>query len=399
MNKQSIGVLGPVSLPDFRDIFPTHLSTDGNLRGLGGPPVHFHTRELLRRGYRVVLFTFDTNIDEELVLETDHLKICVLPYTRHRGRTYFKRERQYLLRALRREQPDILSAHWTYEFALAAIASGIPHVVTAHDAPWRILRHNFIPYRMVRTVMAYHVGRLAQRMVAVSPSIADHLHRFGLRSGAIDIIPNGLPPALAQPFIPRKPRAFPTFGSLFSGGWQGTKNGGKLIEAFALLRRDEPQARLLMIGEQCDPAGPAAMWARSHGMDAGIEFIGRHSHADVMAFLAREIDILVHPSLEESFGMTLVEAGIAGVPVIAGRNSGAVPWVLGQGQYGMLVDIRSPEAMAQAMLELGRNDAGRRQMGEAARVAVWERFDITRTMDRYEEIFVQLAHSRRQRSG
>jgi hypothetical protein len=37
--------------------------------------------------------------------------------------------------ALQREQPDILSAHWTYEFAAAAIATGIPHVVTAHDAP------------------------------------------------------------------------------------------------------------------------------------------------------------------------------------------------------------------------------------------------------------------------
>ncbi|MFV3131442.1 glycosyltransferase family 4 protein [Niveispirillum sp. KHB5.9] len=392
MNNPVIGVLGPVLLGDFSDLFPADLAAGGPLRGLGGPPVHLHTRELLRRGHRVILFTFDAGVGAELVLETDRLKICILPYGRHRGRTCFRQERLALLRSLRRERPDILSAHWTYEFALAAIASGIPHVVTAHDAPWRILRHNFIPYRMVRTAMAYPACRGAQRLAAVSPYVAGHLRRFGFRGGAIDIIPNGLPSALFQAPPPRSPGAAPTFGSLFSGGWEGPKNGSTLIEAFALLRRELPQARLLMIGEQCGPAGPAASWARSRGLDAGIVFLGHRTHTDAMALLGGEIDILVHPSLEESFGMTLIEAGFMGLPVIAGQDSGAVPWVLGEGKYGMLVDVRSPAAIAGAMAGLGRNERQRRQLGEAARTAVRERFDIARTTDLYEEIFAQLAH-------
>ncbi len=389
MNHPVIGVLGPVLLHDFSDLFPADLAAGSPLRGLGGPPVHLHVRELLRRGRRVILFTFDAGLREERILENGRLKICILPYGPHRGRTWFRRERQGLLQALRREQPDMLSAHWTYEFALAAIASGIPHVITAHDAPWRILRHNFIPYRMVRTIMAYAACWRAQRLVAVSPYVAAHLRRFGFRAGPIDIIPNGLPSTLFGPPVPRDPGAGLTFGSLFSGGWQGTKNGPTLIEAFALLRRDLPDARLLLAGDLCGPTGPAAAWARARGLESGIDFLGPLSHADVMALLARRIDILVHPSFEESFGMTLIEAGIMGLPVIAGRDSGAVPWVLGEGRYGLLTDIRSPQALAGAMLELGRDEQRRQRLGGAARMAVRERFDIARTTDLYEEIFAQ----------
>ena len=54
--------------------------------------------------------------------------------------------------------PDIVHAHWTYEFALGAIESRVPTVVTAHDAPLSILRLNPTPYRLARTVMAWQVA-------------------------------------------------------------------------------------------------------------------------------------------------------------------------------------------------------------------------------------------------
>lgn len=392
MREPCIGVLGPVPLAEFRDVLPEDWLASGRLQGLGGPPVHFHVRELLRRGHRVVLFTLDPMLTEERIIETGRLKICLGRYTPHRGRNAFRRERDYLLQAVRRERPDVLSAHWTYEFALAAAASGIPHVVTAHDAPWQVLRRNPIPYRMVRTAMAYCACRRAQRLVAVSPYVADHLRRFGFRGGPIEVVPNGLPGRLRRPAAPRSPGSPTTFASLFSGGWQGLKNGPRLIEAFALLRRSLPGARLLMIGEQCDAAGSAAAWARARGMDGGIDFLGRQPHDRVMDLLAAQVDVLVHPSLEESFGMPLIEAAAIGVPVIGGRWSGAVPWVLGDGRYGVLVDVRSPAAIAAAMAELGRDEGRRRRLAEAAQAAMWERFDLERTVDRYEAIFAELRH-------
>jgi glycosyltransferase involved in cell wall biosynthesis len=87
--------------------------------------------------------------------------------------------------------------------------------------------------------------------------------------------------------------------------------------------------------------------------------------------------------------MTLIEAGALGVPVIAGRDSGAVPWVVGA--HGLLVDVRSPEALARAMLDLGQDEPQRRDLAAAAARAVRDRFDIGRITDRYEEIFADLA--------
>jgi YD repeat-containing protein len=57
-------------------------------------------------------------------------------------------------------------------------------------------------------------------------------------------------------------------------------------------------------------------------------------------------DILVHPSREESFGMTIAEAQLAGVVVIGGAHSGAVPWTLDYNRAGRLVDVRSTKDLS-----------------------------------------------------
>ena len=84
---------------------------------------------------------------------------------------------------LRRERPDFVHVHWSYEWALAARASGLPHVITAHDAPLSVLRFDFGPYRVAKTLMAYRVLSRAKRVVSVSPYVAAHLSRFMLYRG------------------------------------------------------------------------------------------------------------------------------------------------------------------------------------------------------------------------
>lgn len=88
--------------------------------------------------------------------------------------------------------------------------------------------------------------------------------------------------------------------------------------------------------------------------------------------------------------MPLIEAGAMGVPVIAGQGSGAVPWILEHGKNGVLVDVRSPRSIARAMLELAEDAQRRTDLGQAANATVRQRFDISRSVDRYEEIFAQL---------
>ena len=247
------------------------------------------------------------------------------------------------MRAIDREKPAFLHAHFTYEYALAAIESGLPHVVTAHDAAVNCLRYAFIPplqtsrtfgdyykgtrgivFSVMRTVMAYRVARKAQSVVAVSPYVADHLRRYGFRKGRIDVISNGMPTAHFERPRNREPgRAF-TFATVLSY-WGRLKNGGAAIEAFAKVRKVLPEAQMLMFGAGHSADGLAAAWAGKKGLKVGIEFIGPVPHAKVIDLLSRRVDVLVHPSLEEAHGMPLIEAMSLGIPAIGGDRVGGVP--------------------------------------------------------------------------
>jgi glycosyltransferase involved in cell wall biosynthesis len=186
---------------------------------------------------------------------------------------------------------------------------------------------------------------------------------------------------------PGRPFAFATA----LGGWGRLKNGGAAIEAFAIVRKVLPGVKMLMFGGGYSANGPAAAWARERGWDRGIEFRGQVPYSDIIDLLARRVDVLVHPSLEEAHPMPLIEAMSLGIPAIGGSAVGGVPWTLGDGEYGVLVDVRSPDQIASAMIRLVQDEEGRIELGAAARKSTKHRFHIEQIADQYEAIYAQLA--------
>jgi L-malate glycosyltransferase len=385
----TVGMLGPIELAQFRDALELDPSADGLPSGTGGTPVGLLSRELLDRGRRVVLATLDPIVEDELVLEGPNLKICFGAFRPNRAHDFFAAERAFLTRVMRRERPDFVHAQWTYEYALAAQASGLPHVITAHDAPLNVLRHNFIPYRIARTLMAYRVLSRAKRVVSVSPYVAKHLSRFMLYRGRREVIPNGMPESLFASHVGLRGSGPPTFASILQG-WGGRKNGKVAIEAFAEVRRRQPDARLLLFGYGHGPGEGAEGWAARRGLTAGIEFAGEQPYGTVIERLAREVDVLVHPALEEAQCMVLIEAMALGVPTIAGQASGGVPWTVDDGKAGVLVDVTDPSAVAGAMERLASDDKERREWAERGRELATRRFHIGRVADAYERIYSEL---------
>lgn len=393
MSANVLGMLGPISLADFREHLHAGVWRDDLPRGLGGTPVNLLTRELLRRGRRVVLFSLDPAVSDEIVLDGPSLRICIGPFRPKRARDFFAAERAYLRRAIVRERPRLLHAQWTYEYAMAAQASGLPHVITAHDAPLNVLRLNPIPYRVARTLMAYRVLSRARRVVAVAPHVERHLRRFMFFRGGAEVIPNGMPDSL---FARRGAREGSAGGLTFASvlvGWGGLKNGQTAIEAFARVRQDLPGARFLMFGAGHGPGEPALAWARRRGLDSGIEFAGQTPHERMIGRVAAEVDALVHPALEEAQPMALIEAMALGIPVIAGESSGGVPWTLDGGRAGLLVDVRSPAEIAAAMLRLARDEAERRMWAERGFSLAQRRFHIRAVADAYERVYDELARA------
>src|SRR5262249_17359508 len=125
---------------------------------------------------------------------------------------------------------------------------------------------------------------------------------------------------------------------------------------------------------------------RQNQLDGGLDFVGRVSHAHVLRTLA-EADLLVHGAVEESFGMTVVEAMASGVPVVAGRASGAIPWLLEHGAAGVLTDVREPTAIAQATIRVLADDRLRQELIARGRARARELCDPARVAGAYVDTY------------
>jgi starch synthase len=117
-----------------------------------------------------------------------------------------------------------------------------------------------------------------------------------------------------------------------------------LLEAFRLIRKEVPDARLLLTEAVMDSARPILARYR----DLPIEWSPSLSH-DKLAERLRSADVFIFPSLEEGLVRTALEAMACGLPVILTPNTGTNDFVI-EGVNGSVVPIRDPEATAQAAL-------------------------------------------------
>ncbi len=128
------------------------------------------------------------------------------------------------------------------------------------------------------------------------------------------------------------------------------------MKAFAETRKDIPDMRLDMYGDDYEKGGAAERWVRSN-LDStdGITFHGKADRTE-MARAFSEANILLHTSKEESFGLVYLEAMASGTAIIAGRTTGATPWVLGSGLTGCLADITDVTDVKKKLKELINGD-------------------------------------------
>lgn len=328
--------------------------------GMPGTPVVALVRQLAAMGHRTTLITCDREVSDERVVEGGGVRVRVGPYrSSHRARDLFAGERAYLRHAIADERADVVHAHWTYEFAFAALESGTPTLVTVRDWAPAILRYRPDPYRLVRMWMQLRTLRRATNVTVTSPYLERRVTLVGGRA------PTLIPNAIADDVVNPAPQ-FPSLGVpprlvAVNNGFSRRKNVATLLRALPRIRREAPGTRLELVGAGYGLLEPAHRWASEHGLDTGIDFRGQLDAAGVLEVL-RRADVFVHPSREESFGLVLLEAMAQGVAVVGGARSGAVPWVLQGGAVGRLADVDDPAALADAVVTLLDDDDERRSL-------------------------------------
>jgi L-malate glycosyltransferase len=389
-----IGIAGPIASADLAQLLDDPAGTLP--RGYAGAPlIGTLIGELLRRGHRVSAFTLssDLALDEpaavmargpRLTLYCCPMRPRAWPFNGRRpGRIVdlYAFERRGLERAIAMAQPDVVHAHWAYEFAWAAQRSALPLVVTCHDSPFLIARFQRDlrrgAYRWLRAGMAWHVLRRAHNVTTVSPYMVGQIQ--SLCRAPVSVVPN---PITERAFArPRTARAGRRQVLMVANGWDVRKNGEVALRAFARLAAQLPDARLRVFGHDHGEGEAAHRWWIGSGLAGQVDFVGVAPHDQVLREMS-ESDVFMHTSLEESFGAVLAEALAAGLPVVAGRASGAVPWVVGDA--GRLVDVTRPDAVAQALHGLLLEPAEADRLGQIGRARVRALFGVDRVAVAYE---------------
>jgi glycosyltransferase involved in cell wall biosynthesis len=233
----------------------------------------------------------------------------------------------------------------------------------------------------------------AARLVAVSESARQEvLRRDGYAPDRVVVIHNGIarrPAPGAGPYVREQlgigPDA-PVVGTLST--LRPVKGHEVAIEAMAEITRRVPGARLVVVGE--GESRPALERAAAH-LGPVVKFAGFRD--DVMPVLDA-FDVLAHPSRQEAFPTTLLEAMAAGVPQVA-TAVGGIPEIVEDGHTGLLLaPPPEPAALADRVVSLLQDPARREELAAAGRERFAERFGADGWARRLRALYDQVLAER-----
>jgi glycosyltransferase involved in cell wall biosynthesis len=300
------------------------------------------------------------------------------------------------IEAARHAEPyDVINVHEPSGAAIvkARGAFGNSTVVAMCHSPerrnWDDLREEALRGRLangdlaLKTRIVYPLTSLWQSTLTLKYS--DHVfcrnsydrdylaRRFGLADKRMTVIFAGADERYASAAQPRDYRRASRL--IFAGTWLKRKGVVDLVPAFSTLAQRHPDLTLDVVGAGQSESAiresfPQAVRARVHCAPAGLSD-GEHAAAFA------EADVYIFPTLNEGGTLTLAEAMMSGLPIVTTDTCGMRD-VIRDGENGLLVPIRSPQAIVNALERLLadpllRERLGRMALRDAREKYTWQR--------------------------
>jgi glycosyltransferase involved in cell wall biosynthesis len=222
--------------------------------------------------------------------------------------------------------------------------------------------------------------------IAVSRYFADvMIKRLNLPAERVSVVHPGI---AFDEFLPTNDASQPVVGYL--ARMHPTKGLDTLVEAFLQLKT--PGARLRIAGAMTG-RDKAFVQSLQRKLGDRAEFLPNLDRAAKADFLRSLSVFSVPATYGEAFGMYVLEALAAGVPVVQPRH-GAFPEVLAATVGGLLCEPNQPAALAAALDELLGDPKRARQLGATGRQAVQERFSVAAMTANVEAILQKVTHAR-----
>jgi glycosyltransferase involved in cell wall biosynthesis len=176
----------------------------------------------------------------------------------------------------------------------------------------------------------------------------------------------------------------PVIGSL--AVFKNKKGLEVLLCAFSMLLQRYPTAHLLLAGFVIpEEQERFERFITKYNLEHKITITGRISRQDALRYL-RNMDVFAFTSLHDGCPNTVLEAMLAGIPIVATR-SGAVPELIENGKHGLLVRPGSATELCEAMARMLDTGTDRYRYGEQARERVLTRFAPQRELAEYREVY------------
>lgn len=362
-------------------------------------------RGLARAGMTVDIATTDDN-------GPDHLSVPLEQPVVGDGYTvwYFPRQSRFytfsgpLTSWLAQHSRDYEVVHIHAVFSYAALPAaifarlaGVPYIVRPlgvlnrwgmqNRRPWlKRLSFNLIERQLLAWAALIHFTSEQEKTEAAE---------LGLSTPSI-VLPLGIDvPELNRAGVPADwyTKRFPALAGrtilLFLSRIDPKKGLDLLLEAFAEAHRQQPHLALVLAGEgAADFVGKLQAQVERLQLAADVVWAGFIAGSDKAAALAGA-DVFVLPSYSENYGIAVVEAMAAGVPVVISDQVGLSSDV-GDAQAGLVVPCEMTP-LTQALMELGQDSDRRKYMGQQGRALVQERFSTTVATQRLIEVYNQLA--------
>ncbi|MBN8873774.1 MAG: glycosyltransferase family 4 protein [Rhodospirillales bacterium] len=314
-------------------------------------------------------------------------RIVGLPLERRVSLRAHWRAFRAMVRLFRAERPDMVHAHMPISGFLARLAAwwvGVPYVAYTGHGFW----FNFPgsrPRQAVGLLMELIAGRVTRTFLTVSEAEARDARRLWIHRGAV-AVRNGRDPARFHPDPDARRRIRAELGvppdrvvilAVSRLVWH------KGYPELAAAMPHVPDAALWVVGERLDSdRGPdMAALLRAAGLGDRLKLLGYRE--DVPALMAAA-DVFTLPSRFEGLPMSVIEAMLTGLPVVATDVRGPAEQVVPE-VTGLLVPPNDAAALATALRRLAADPALRARMGEAGRRRALDCYDeakvLARTLD------------------
>jgi glycosyltransferase involved in cell wall biosynthesis len=343
-------------------------------------------REIRARGHEVIGACAEGRFLE--APRAEGFRIVEIPFERRPSPLAHWRAFQALVRLFREEKPDLVHAHMPISGFLARMAAwwaGVPRIACTCHGFWFNYPGNPVR-RAVGFAMEWIAARVTTVFLIVSDEEACDARRLWISRDAISVR-NGRDPTVFHPDPVARARIRAELGVeedrvVVAAVSRLVRHKG--YPELAAAMRDVSDADLWVVGERLDSdrGGDMEAMLRDAGLGPRLRLLGYRP--DVAAVLAAA-DIFVLPSHFEGLPMSIIEAMLTGLPVIAtnirGPREQVVPEVT-----GLLVPAATVAPLAAALRDLSRDPAKRAAMGLSGRARAMELYDEAKVLRRTLEL-------------